>query len=838
MLTTPLEPSPRSKRDRWSTVLLALFPIVLAVLFYHPEWLTGGNAYLGPDGAFYIYQIGHGAELHGVWWKLGTDARCGFPYPTGASKNPGLYEGLDLLLLGSLVGQFLTPLAAFQFVATASLVLNGWAASWLTLRFIRSTWAAALASYLTIVNLPTLIRFEEHLHLIKYGWVALSFWAFSRYLDAPTTRRGIWLGAATVGTLLASFHFGFFLVLGLLFWWLGCLLSGTLSRSHVRPTLTAIVTATVLAGLGTFPVWSDKTNTTLAKLYSQRNFTEVWTYSAEPWQYITRPGTKAAEQRLIASGRKTIPHSESLTESALDREIVGLVERYGNAAGGWNYYGATVLICLALFGVFRIRGASFGVERPVILDRMAGLGLFWIVLSLAGGPGALLYELTPQFRCYGRAGLLTLPLAAVLAAVMFHWVMNSLKSTSVKLLLGIVLCGLLVFDWRDTARMRMPAEDPKPPAWVPWLTSQPDDVRLAAFPSTDQSFCWGEGWHWQSLAYSLQHRHRTLNGAEFAFVFGDLQLLGSGYNDLSPAGVQFVASLGYTALALDEFALKRSPWLTQLPWLKRDVDLSDGWSIWRIETMAPKFPIVTRRELLTHGIGPIRTVPAGSVICPRFHLTETLIVADPVPVDAAWIDERGAISGPWMRILEQCVYGPGLGAYTVRTPKQTGSWSLRFRDRATGVVLGEQRFQIADRAALPRSEQLGSSYAVVAPLSQFADGACRIWVKNETAEYLCARPDDDKNPVTHPNLKGVVPGTLICTLRSRMSEPGRENTYEYRRLFLADLAPGEEYEVILPPGTLSTKPQPNRELVGALHSGEVLLPQNPSPQLRLRFDTK
>ncbi len=246
----------------------------------------------------------------------------------------------------------------------------------------------------------------------------------------------------------------------------------------------------------------------------------------------------------------------------------------------------------------------------------------------------------------------------------------------------------------------------------------------------------------------------------------------------------------------------------------------------------------TRRELLTRGIGLIRTVPAGSVICPRFHLTETLIVADPVPVDAAWIDERGAISGPWMRILEQCVYGPGLGAYTVRTPKQTGSWSLRFRDRATGVVLGEQRFQIADRAALPRSEQLGSSYAVVAPLSQFADGACRIWVKNETAEYLCARPDDDKNSVTHPNLKGVVPGTLICTLRSRMSEPGRENTYEYRRLFLADLAPGEEYEVILPPGTLSTKPQPNRELVGALHSGEVLLPQNPSPQLRLRFDTK
>ena len=55
MQTATLVPSATSKRNNWSTVLLTLLPIVVAVLFYHPEWLTGGNAYLGPDGAFYIY---------------------------------------------------------------------------------------------------------------------------------------------------------------------------------------------------------------------------------------------------------------------------------------------------------------------------------------------------------------------------------------------------------------------------------------------------------------------------------------------------------------------------------------------------------------------------------------------------------------------------------------------------------------------------------------------------------------------------------------------------------------------------------------------------------------
>ena len=829
-----------SKANRWGVVALAVLPIVLALLFHHPEWLSGRKANLGPDGHFYVYQMGRVAELHGAWWKLAEDERSGYPYPTGAAKNPGLFEGLDLLILGAVAGQVLTPVGTFHFVAVAALAMNGWAASWLTLRLGRSVWAAALASFFVTVNLPTLIRLEglEHLHLIKYSWVIVSFWAFSRYLDQPTNRRGVWLGSAAAGTLLASFHFGFFSIMGLSFWWLGCLLTGTLQRAHVRPTLFAILAAGVLAGAGTFPVWTGDKNPTLAKFYSQREYADVWAFSAEPWQYVTRPETKAAENRLKASGRKVVPNAASLTDSPLDRHVRGLYDRYGNACGSWNYYGATALVGLGLFCCFRIRGSNFGLERPVVLDRMAGLIGFWIILSFAGGPGAFLYDLTPQFRCYGRAGLLALPLAAVLAAVVLHRVISSIRNSVVKALLFAALLGLLAFDWKDASRLSLPSEEPRPPVWVPWLSEQPDDVRLVALPSTDQSYCWGETWHWQSLAYAFEHRHRTLNGAEFAFVYADLQLLGTGYHDLSPAGLQFMVTLGYNAFAFDEVALQRSPWLAKLPWLKRDVELPDGWSIWRLESTPPKFTVVTRAELLARGIGPAPSVPAGAVICPRFQLTEALVVADPTAVEAIWIDDRGQAAGRWMRILEQCVYGPGLGAYTVRTPARTGDWRLRFRDRATGAFLAEQPFHVVDTLPVRPAGSILTAHAVVAPLTQFPEGACRIRIRNDSPYYLAARASNDKIPVTHPALGGVAPGTLLLTLRSRTVVGDREESFELRHVYLADLAPGEEYEVILPPGTLSTEAKGNRELVGVLYSGPNQVPFVDAPEIRMGFTSK
>ena len=825
-----------SKPNRWGAACLILLPIVLSLVFHHPEWLAGRRSNLGPDGHFYVYQMGRIAELNGAWWKLGDDPLVGDPYPTGAAKNPGLFEGLDLLLIGAVVGPFLGPVGTYHFAGMAALAMNGWASSWLALRLSRSYWAAALASLFTTVNLPTLLRLEglEHLHLVKYSWIILSFWAFSRYLDRPTSRSGVWLGLAVAGTLLASFHFGFFLGIGLAAWWLGCLLSGTIRRAHVRPTIIALIAAGLLAGLGTFPVWAGTKNPTLAKLYSQREFANVWTFSAEPWQYVTRPATKSAEDRLKGSGRIVVPNSALLTDSQLDRHMHGLFERYGNAAGGWNFYGFSVLAGLGVYGVGRLRGSAFGVEHPVVLDRMAGMIALFILLSLAGGPGALLYDLTPQFRCYGRAGLVALPLAAVLAAVALHGLIASRNSFAARVALVTLLIGMLAFDWRDGARMRLPREDPQPPAWVPWLKDQPDDVRLVALPATEGSFCGGEVWHWQSLSYSLEHRHQTLNGAEYILFLSDLQLLGCGYEDLSPAGLRFLATLGYNTVAFDAPALKRIPWLPSIPWLKRDVELADGWTVWRIDATAPKFPVVTRGELVARGIGPSRTVPAGAVLCPRFELNETLVVADPRPVEAIWIDGQGKASGRATRILEQFVYGPGLGAYTVRAPAKPGDWKLRFRDAKSGAALGEQPFRVVDPFPVA-PDDAQTAQAIVTPLTQFADGSFRIRVANASPYYVSARASGEPIPVSHPTLSGFTAGTLVLILRIRELVGDREESFELRRAYLSDLAPGEEYEVVLPAGTFAAEAKAGREIVGVLYSGPTLVPLVDVPTLRMRI---
>ena len=85
-----------SKANRWGVVALALLPIVLALLFHHPEWLRGRRANLGPDGHFYVYQMGSVAESHGAWWKLAEDEAIIFK----AIHN--LYLNRNFLLIGSL----------------------------------------------------------------------------------------------------------------------------------------------------------------------------------------------------------------------------------------------------------------------------------------------------------------------------------------------------------------------------------------------------------------------------------------------------------------------------------------------------------------------------------------------------------------------------------------------------------------------------------------------------------------------------------------------------------------------------------------------------------------
>jgi hypothetical protein len=119
--------------------LLAVLPVVLAVVAYYPAQLHGKPfPRVQGDASLYAYQLMRAAECHGQWWHIVKDARLGHPYPTEFAKHPGLFEGVDLMLLAALTGGSLGTTATYHLAVLAALLVNGWITAFIVLRFTRS----------------------------------------------------------------------------------------------------------------------------------------------------------------------------------------------------------------------------------------------------------------------------------------------------------------------------------------------------------------------------------------------------------------------------------------------------------------------------------------------------------------------------------------------------------------------------------------------------------------------------------------------------------------------------------------------------------------------------
>jgi hypothetical protein len=596
---------PKALWDWLGRAGLAFLPVLLALTFYYRPLLEEGFATLpaGGDSDFYIYQTARMGDLGGRWWKLGDDELVGRPYPTWVARHPGLYEGLDLLLVSSVTARFLDPVTNYHFLILLVLAVNGWVAGWMALRLTRSYAWAALAVVLITLNMPTNMRMAGHLHLFKYGWVLLAVWAFFRYLDAPSPRRGVLLGLAVVWVLLSSFYFGFLLALVLGVWWLGYLVAGRLTRRHVLATVAAGATCAALAAALTFPIWTKSRAAGAAERenYFQRNREQLTVFSSDPWQYFVPPRWG---------------HSKELLRPGIADGVTDLNE-------GWNYPGCVVLLAVGAYVVTRLRGVVLRVTDPRLLDRLVGLSAVCVVLSLTGGPAVLVYDVVPFFRAYGRAGLFALALWCVAAPAVLcgltrqcSWLLSrgarrlaqgwpwlllrvgwvsrlpqSLRRLAHQwpwlLLRGAIVAGALALalfegnQYRDHPYLWRRTEPD--PAWVGWLARQPADVRLAAFPF------YGEDNQWYPFYLRLRHRHATLNGCELDPLRADLGKYGATLEKMTPEGLQFIASLGYNALAFDQQYLQAHGWIRRLPWLE-PVDLPGDWSVYRV--LADKLPSV------------------------------------------------------------------------------------------------------------------------------------------------------------------------------------------------------------------------------------------------------
>ena len=751
---------------------LALLPLALAVAGYHRPALAGKPLpRVVGDGAFYVYQLARACELGGRWWGVSADAKLGAPYPPATAKHPGIFEGVDLMLVAAVTGRFLGPNANYHAMALLILAVNGWVAAAIAYRLTRSYGWAALAVLLITLNDPTAGRFGGHLHLFKLGWLLLAVAAFVRYLEAPTWRRGLLLGLAMAWALGSSFYLGFLLGVGLAAWWLGCLVAGRLTRAHVPATLAAGLGCAVAGAALTFPVWTNARDAVLSGQYFQRMRHETWLYGSELWQYFVPP------------------------DSPVAREYVAGFKQKGPGAfwEGWNYPGHVVLLAVVAYAIARLRGRRLCATAPHFLDVAMGLVGVFVLLSLAGGPVYLIYQWFPGFRCYGRAGLVALAIACVVTPAILQGLIVAIRNRWLRVAVVGGIVALAGFDASRAAKRFHFAEAQPDPGWSTWLAKQPQDVRLTAFGLGDREpFYW---WGLVGFDQRLRHGHATLNGGEFDLLYGDLTLINATWDRPTPDSLRLIATFGYNAFAFRRDFLDLQPWIADLPWLERREE-ADDWSIFRVKSTAPRYPVVAPVDLLA-GLKAVApwAVPPSTWITGRLDLGRDVVVTAPARIRYAWEDERGRRVGKPAPALFQHVFGPDLPAYTVRSPGAAGRHRLVFLDEA-GRRLAAVEYRVDPRLRRWRAEDPSRIVGDEGIEVNLGAEPVRVALVNDSQTYYQAHSYRDPSLGTasvQPGMTPPTPGSLVLRAAPVGSPIGG-----VEGLLPCDLPPGGRVELLLP----------------------------------------
>ena len=566
---------------RWATrCVLFVLPLALALVGYYRAQLAGAPLPRPQgDAAFYAYQLERAAECHGQWWRIAADRRLGYPYPSEFAKHPGLFEGVDLMLLAALFGGAASAAWAYHLAAICTLTANGWIAAWIVLKITRSTLWSIVAVALITLNESVAVRVMVHLHLFKFGWVLLAVWAFVAFVKQPAWWRGLVLGFAVALVLQASFYLGFFTGLGLGFWFAIDLVAGRVGRSALAGTVVAALIFAVSAVLFCFPVWTNYSPVVGSDQYFHRYWAETWIYGSEVWKYVVPKNSW-----LAANYFRDLRHK--MPAPTLDE--------------GWNFPGYTVVLAVLFAGVAWLRGSEVSKKLHPFVWISLGLMAFWMILSLAGGPSALVFHAIPSFRCYGRAGLLVVALGSVVAPIVLCEVVKSCRRRFVRIALTLSLLALVASDAGRAAASftGWPPESARP-EWVDWLRHQPHEARVAIFmthppiPTTleettseNEPFYW---WGVSSLEWLPEHGRATLMGGSFSLLEGDLRLLGATYDRMNPAGLRFLASAGYSTFAIHRGYLAANPWIAQIAWLD-EVDRRGDWLFYEANDQLSPLP--------------------------------------------------------------------------------------------------------------------------------------------------------------------------------------------------------------------------------------------------------
>ena len=527
----------------------------------------------------------------------------GHPYPSEFAKHPGLYEGIDLMLLAALFGNGFGAAWTYHLAVLAALAFNGWIAAWIVLRMTRSTLWAAAAVVLVTLNEPISGRILGHLHLFKFGWFLIAVWTFAGFLKQPTWRRGLLLGLAAALMLQSSFYLGFLMLLGLAFWYCLEAVAGRVFRDHLIATLAAMVAFLVLAVLSCSPVWINYTPIVGADQYFQRQWAETWTFGSELWKYVV-PKSSWLGGNYFRDLRHQSPPP--------------VMEE------GWNFPGYTVVFTLLVAVVALLRRSELSKKLNPFVPVSLGLMAFWTILSLAGGPSALVFHAIPSFRCYGRAGLLVVALGSVVAPIIAHDLVRRCRRQRARMILTLALLALVASDARRAAVSfdGWPA-DSKIPEWVGWLNQQPPDEQLAVFMPHPPAPIETGGGAWQVPNPSTGGASRASSGCRSTVMRRFAEAISRSSRETcgswaprtirsTPRGCAMWRPSVTKRSRSTVTTWRQTPGSPRCAWLE-EIDDRGEWHFYRARADLPRFPITSLEQILARRSPSRRTArsPAG-----------------------------------------------------------------------------------------------------------------------------------------------------------------------------------------------------------------------------------
>jgi hypothetical protein len=377
--------------------------------------------------------------------------------------------------------------------------------------------------------------------------------------------------------------------------------------------------------------------------------------------------------------------------------------------------------------------------------------------------------------------------------------------------LGVLL--LVVSDgWRAAHSFHGWAGKEAPPAWVDWLKGQPSDVHLAAFAMPKPNAASIDWWGGRALAWLPLHGHSTLNGGDFALLEGDLRLLGGSYEQMNPAGLRFVASLGYDTLAFHRDYLAANSWIETLQWLDRIGDREE-WQFFRTNHDLSRFPVTSLEQIMARGNleeRPASEVPPNCWITASWPVAEDVIVADSDWALLAWTDDHGRIVGEPKAAFYQHVFGPSIPAYTVRTPGRPGRYRLvvldrRYHPRAAKTYQIVSTLTVSQPDFPARRPGVTVHTAMLHPTDSEADrSSVALTLLNASSRYIQSQVFREHLPGVariHPGLRsqwtGASAGAMV--LRFEPADGGARGFALSREIPLPeDLPPGGRLNVVIP----------------------------------------